>query len=349
VPASANGTTPNTLLVAENVDLAPDTNKPYVVVVARYGGKESSAWFQKHLVGVLVHGYTFRKFYEVVNSVSRDGGLTVADWLFGGEDVEPWQQILADSLGRTACYDRATFAFNWRHESVDDIASLLTSKARELSGRISAMAAGVTAQHGGDVVDLHLIGHSRGAVMVSQALAERASPRGANAPGLRGSYVVVTLLDPHPASNTDTPIQEDYQQNNPLAALVYNSYHDFQDLAKDPPIVLPGGVGIREIQLLYQQNTVEEIAQSPPTRDGLFDRFADWLSDFNLWGQNAAYVGRHNSSGIAVRALQLTRDDDGETITHSGVVGWYANHYVTADPLAVMSPDRGNCQPIYRF
>jgi hypothetical protein len=351
VPASASATTTNTLRVAETVDLAPDTNKPYVVVVARYGGKESSAWFKKHLVGVLVHGYTFRRFYEIVNFGSRDAGLTVADWLLGGPDAEPWQENLASTLERTACYDPATFAFNWRHESIDDVASLLTAKARELFGRIGATAAGLTAQHSGDVVDLHLIGHSRGVVMVTQALVERASPRGANAPGLRGSYVIVTLLDPHPASNSDTPIQEDYDPNNPLAALTYNGYKAFQDQAKDPPIVLPGGAGIREIQLLYQQSTVKDVDEHPPTRESVFDIAADWLSEFYLWGQNAAYVGRRNGSGVAVQALQLTRHDDGETVTHSGVVSWYADHYVTAgaDPLAVMSPDRGNCKPIYRF
>jgi hypothetical protein len=351
VPVDTNGAAANVLLVAESVDLAPNTNKPYVVVVARYGGKETSAWFKKHLVGVLVHGYTFRRLYEAVNAVSRDGGIVLADWLFDGPAAEPWQQALASTLERMACYDPATFAFSWRHESRDDVASLLAAKAEELSRRISATAAGLAAQHNGDVVDLHLIGHSRGAVMVSRVLVEWATPRGTEAPGRRGGHVIVTLLDPHPASNIDTPIQEDYDPDNLLSAKIYTGYKSFQDQAKDPPIVLPEGVGIREIQLLYQQSTVEQVNENEPTRDGAFDFVAEWFSDFYLWGQNEAFVSRRNSSGVPVQALRLTRHDDGETVTHSGVVSWYAERYGAVDPdrLAGMSPERGDCKPIYRF
>ena len=54
----------------------------------------------------------------------------------------------------------------------------------------------------GDVVDLHLIGHSRGGDVVSLAagLLDR------SAPPLGGGFLELTLLDPHPARNGPSPI-----------------------------------------------------------------------------------------------------------------------------------------------
>jgi hypothetical protein len=347
IPARS-GTAPRALRVVDDVELAPDTNKPYVIVVARQRRHESTVWFQKHLVGVLVHGYTFRKWFEAANFVSADVGAVMAGWLFGGEDVEPWQRTLESRLERS-CYSPATFAFNWRHTSVEELGSLLTQKARdELYPRIAATAAELVRRHQGDVVDFHFIGHSRGAVMVSQALL--AWSRSGDSAPLRGSYVIVTLLDPHPANN-EVPIQEDYASSNPLAAAAYLQYKYFQDKVKDPAIVLPAGAGIREVQVIYQQNTVAEILADPPQIDGLWDRTVDLAAAFFLWGQGGGidYITRNNRSGVPIRWQRLRKFADGGTVTHSGVVHYFSARYSTFDPLLQMSPERGNCLPIYRF
>ena len=253
IPAGPVGT-PKRLGLVESVDLAPDANKPYVIVVARQPRHESSAWFQKHLVAVLVHGYTFRKWYEAVNAVNAGAGLKMADWLLDNEEVEPWQAILESTL-EAACYSPATFAFAWRHASVQALESALTRQARDrLYPRIVSTVTGLVRAHAGDVVDLHLIGHSRGAVMVSQALLAAAEAPNA---ALRGGYVIVTLLDPHPANNK-FGVQEDYAPANPLSNLAHRSYKEFQDSTQDPTIILPAGAGIREVYVLFQKNTVDQ-------------------------------------------------------------------------------------------
>ena len=139
--------TPKKLRIIESVDLTPDPNKPYVIVIAEQSRHVSSTWFQKHLVGVLVHGYTFRKAYEVARFLNADAGLKMADWLFKNEDVEPWQAILESTL-EAACYSPATFAFNWRHASIQAVGSELTRQARDrLYPRIISTVSGLVRTH----------------------------------------------------------------------------------------------------------------------------------------------------------------------------------------------------------
>jgi hypothetical protein len=212
--------------------------------------------------------------------------------------------------------------------------------------QVAATVRNVSRQHPGDVVDLHFIGHSRGTVMTSEALREW-SVRGTE-PALRGSYVIVTLLDPHPANN-DAGVNEDYERHNWRARMAYGTYRDFQASAKDPPIALPAGSGIREIQVIYQKNTAAAVAANPPQLDNLWDRSIDEAFGFWLWGQSGEDIARNNGSGAPIRARMLTRFEDGETVTHSGVVDFYRRQYQPNDPLTVMSPERGNCLPVYRF
>lgn len=341
IPASPAGT-PRTLRVVDTVELAPDANKPYVIVVARYPRHESAAWFQKHLVGVLVHGYTFRKWYEVANAVGV--GVAMADWLFQGEDVEPWQAVLESSL-EAACYSPATFAFNWRHASVQPVESALRMHARDrLYPRIAGTVLQLKVGHPGDVVDLHLIGHSRGAVMVSQALL--AAAEAPNAP-LRGGYIIATLLDPHPANNR-FGVQEDYAPANPLSNQAYGSYREFQDAAQDPAIVLPAGAGIRQVNVLFQKNTVDQFIAEPPSTGNLWDSAADWAAALWLWGWSGDNIQIVNRSGVPIASRRLERFADGEMMTHGGVVRYFADHYTPSDPLLRMSPERGNCPTVHR-
>jgi hypothetical protein len=182
--------------------------------------------------------------------------------------------------------------------------------------------------------------------MASEALREW-SVRGTE-PALRGSYVIVTLLDPHPANN-DAGVNEDYERDNWRARMAYGTYREFQAAAKDPPIALPAGSGIREVQVLYQRNTAAAVAANPPQLENLWDRKVDEAFGFWLWGQSGDDIARNNGSGVPVRARRLARFEDGETVTHSGVVDFYRRQYQPNDPLTVMSPERGTCPPVYRF
>ena len=343
IPAGP-ATTPKTLRIVESVNLAPDPNKPYVIVVADQSRHESSAWFQKHLVGVLVHGYTFRKAYEVAKYLNAGAGLQMADWLFQNEDVEPWQALLESTL-EAACYSPATFAFNWRHASIQAVSTELARQARaRLYPRIVSTVTELVRAHTGDVVDLHLIGHSRGAVMVSQALLAAAAAPNAT---LRGGYIIATLLDPHPANNT-FGVQEDYAPANPLSNTVYHSYREFQDSARDPAIQLPAGAGIREVAVFFQKNTVGQFLANPPLTGNGWDSVADYASAFWLWGWSGDNIQIINRSGVPIASRRLAEFPDGELVTHGAVVQYFANHYTPSDPLLRMSPDRGNCPPIHR-
>ena len=166
------------------------------------------------------------------------------------------------------------------------------------------------------MVDLHLIGHSRGAAMVSQALLAAAEARNA---ALRGSWVIVTLLDPHPANNK-FGVQEDYAPANPLSLRIFNAYREFQDAAQDPTINLPGGAGIREVYALYQKNTVDQIFADPTLTGNLWDTIADGASAFFLWGWSGDNVQIVNRSGVPIRSQRLQQYPDGGAVTHGGVV-----------------------------
>ena len=120
----------------------------------------------------------------------------------------------------------------------------------------------------GDVIDLHLIGHSRGAVVITQAALDLqaleqtgAFPRLSQ---LGAGYLKMTFLDPHPATNV-SPV------GNPLIAWYSASpgligqtgvllYTRFSAEAQDPPVRLPSNVDDAEV---YSQHTSYRDTFSP--------------------------------------------------------------------------------------
>ena len=57
-------------------------------------------------------------------------------------------------------------------------------------------------EHDGDVMDLHFIAHSRGVVVVTEALRVLTAQ---DNPLIKQSFIALTLLDPHPANNKYHP------------------------------------------------------------------------------------------------------------------------------------------------
>jgi hypothetical protein len=199
-------------------------------------------------------------------------------------------------------------------------------------------------KHPGDVVDWHLIGHSRGTVMISQALLAAAAAKDTT---LRRGWNILTLLDPHPANNA-LGVMEDYAPANPLSNTAYNSYREFQERAKDPAIELPAGVGIRGVDVLFQKSTVDQILADPPSTGDLWDTAVDYTFAFWLWGWSGDNIRIINHSGVRIASRRLEKFANGVVVTHGGVVHWFANQYPPANPSANMSPERGNCPLIPR-
>lgn len=316
---------PHEVTIAKGKVLKPDPRMPYVVVLADSVGQTSQTWFQKHLVGVLVHGYAFSKRVaagKFVDELLAAGNYEkFVEWamrelVLDDDALADWQAPMEASLESVACYDPATFAFQWKFDSTLEVPSILTARAREMYRQVVAVVKGVEARHAGDVVDLHFIGHSRGTVMVSQALLEwKTRPD----PALRGSYLKVTLLDPHPANNVLSP--QESIRDEAVEGTCYRTYKEIQTQIKDPLVTLPDGIGLREATVWFQQTPYLVIQGEHginPTDD-------DYACPLNLWGRGASMDNVVNESRAVVVRKNLTgfRFAGGRAIDHSGVVALY--------------------------
>ncbi len=118
-------------------------------------------------------------------------------------------------------------------------------------------------------IDLHLIGHSRGAIVISQAAM--------NLPVsvLHGGNETMTMLDPHPASNANG-VWLSFNPLSDLAWLLTEGTITFQAIAQDPAPVVPQYC---ETEVYYQNTGWYDTPLFAP--DGLpnVERL------MNLWGQ----------------------------------------------------------------
>jgi hypothetical protein len=155
-----------------------------------------------------------------------------------------------------------------------------------------------------DVIDVHLIGHSRGAVVVSEVAQDLASNQGI-VPQMDHGYLKVTLLDPHPANlkygvNADT--------SSPVIALPI--YDNFEFDVHDPDVIIPPRVN--EVDVLYEDTPANE---TPGVIEPLI---------INLHGLSPADITVQDLSQTLVLADNLT----GPGIGHSEVHDWYETNLV---------------------
>jgi hypothetical protein len=308
-----------------NQPLPLDTRLPYVVVIGEAAGQRSDTYFEKRLMGVVVHGYTFKRLLAVA-SLDEDLGDAVRDYLLGNEIVDEWQAAMVASLKSAGCYDDSSFAYDWRFDSTLELRSLLTARAAELYDEIVRRATAMRSQHDGDVVDLHLIGHSRGAVILSEALKEWQRRRN---DALRGSYVRITMLDPHPGTNDVSP-QEDVYAPDDLAGAaingwIYSKYRETQGRIDDPLPIIVAGVGVREAEVWFQHSRVAAILAAPVVRDPDMNKVG-----LNLWGLGGATDTITRASDPSLRILwrDLTGMTlaDGSVVDHPRVVDYFQAH-----------------------
>jgi len=269
-------------------------SQEYVNVVADPTDGQSTdpdhqVYFQKLVLGVVTHGFAPK-------------GV-----------APPWTSAVANAL-QTQGYNYA-IAFDWADTSNLPVPGEAVAAGNELATEIIDVAdtlVDVPSVAPGSVVDLNLIGHSRGAVVVTQALQDLASTED---PALEGSYKQLTLLDPHPANIGDQAFS--IAPNNPLAWLATAAYEDFVALAQDPAIVIPGNAN--EVDIYYQQ-----------TSQGAFPLLS-FENTLNLQGDLGEI---DNSSGVAINYYSLTNlTVNGSPVGHSEVPVWYLQYAV---------PDLGN-------
>jgi hypothetical protein len=128
----------------------------------------------------------------------------------------------------------------------------------------------------GDRVDLHWIGHRRGAVVVSEALSlAQADPELPET--IRGGWQQVTLLDPHPARNS-RPEQMSINRLNPLGVIIGNFTRVFQSKAMDPDVVLPS-MFVDYADLYYQRNEWYALSRTEVYFDFLVNYWGETLPD----------------------------------------------------------------------
>jgi hypothetical protein len=194
-PRGINPALPYILAVADPDNLVPEMNED-----------NNIASFQIWVVGAVTHGYQI-------------------DGIF-----PPWVDGMANSL--LAQGYNAAIPYDWAAPSRIPQPGIATLAGLDLASNIASTVAGLGIAPN-DVVDLHLIGFSRGSVVVTTAagLVPKADPP------LAGGNLRLTLLDPHPARNDSIPYYS--VSTGPIGQLSLFNFLAFQAATSDPAILIP--------------------------------------------------------------------------------------------------------------
>jgi hypothetical protein len=279
--------------------LTPNPALPFVVVVANPAGTiaesdqandtNNTAWFETFVLGVVSHGLEFDPF----------------------GNLPKWETQMAATLQQDGY--QAVIAFNWTRTSFIPLPGFAVQAGNRLAREITTLADQLAAQHPGDVVDIQFIGHSRGAVVVSQAAQDL---NGTSDPALRGAYMLMTLLDPHPASNASGLLLS-FEPFVPLSLDIAVGTYVFQLLANDPQVLIPSDV--QQAEVFFQHTRVPNKFQTASERL------------VNLWGETPTTL--FNQSGQSIDSLDLTgaMAPGGGLVGHSEVHDWYEANVAAKD------------------
>ncbi|MGD0768541.1 MAG: hypothetical protein ABSB42_10155 [Tepidisphaeraceae bacterium] len=280
--------------------LTPNIPQEYIVVVAdadaavtEAAGSVNTAYFQTFMLGAVAHGLE----------------LT-------GTTIPTWESTMASNLVTDDHYNYV-IAFNWVTASRQAKSGVAVASGNQLYSQVLAEANVLASAHLGDVVDLHFIGHSRGAVVISQAMQDLV---GTTNPALEGSYIKATFLDPHPANSASLSL---YSGNSLISVLAIDA---FELADKDPAVVIPSNVKYAEVY--YQHSPYADFIAVDPTE----------YMTLNLWGEGPNN-GIINNSGTTIHWTNLT-SAAGNTINpigHSEVPIWYTLNVVDAGLAASVS------------
>lgn len=212
----------------------------------------------------------------------------------------PWVTYVANQL-KSLKYD-AVIPFDWAKLAAIPAPGPAREAAKRMVASVRATIASVAPDGSWD---LHLIGHSRGGVIISLAMQELISSK---LPQLTG-YKRSTYLDSHPAnSSTDYLFNTLPQPTLHKALLGLTAYElaiRLQHLINDPPAFVPRGVDYAEAY--FQKGKAAKVVYQPQE------------AILNLWGQNNI-----PSQGPAVHYVNLTVPG----MSHTGVWRLYSRSIV---------------------
>jgi hypothetical protein len=150
-------------------------------------------------------------------------------------------------------------------------------------------------------VDIQFVGHSRGAVVISQALQDLV---GTQDPALTGGYFRMTMLDPHPANNSAVRLSA----STPIGWILAAGTILFQAAANDPDVAVP--TNVKEVDLYYQHNAARVLQGFP-------DHY------LNLWGESDSDI--QIPPGVLLHTTNLTglQYEGFGYIGHTTIDAWY--------------------------
>ena len=188
-----------------------------------------------------------------------------------------------------------------------------------------------------DVIDVQLIGHSRGTAVVGRAMRDLTNMISTTPIPLARGYYKLTLLDPHPANSNTLNDIGTITTNLPiitygvklLALDVMEVYALLENAYKDPPIVVDHRVN--QVEDYYQQN-----APSSLSSRSIYDNPLEAV--FNLLG-DPSQVRIQDALDTITTEYNLTSLGLG----HSDVWKWYMDNVIEAanpsdGPLANGAP-----------
>jgi hypothetical protein len=291
---------------ALNSPLRIDPSRPYVWVVASStnqggaGNPYSEISFRIYTLGAVTHGFEYR-----------------------ASDAQ-WVDVMAESLKEDG-YD-AVVPFNWTAYSSLPLPGMIVLAGEQMASYIVQAGAKLFPQmNPDDVIALHMLGHSRGSAVISQAALD-IEHFVAQDPGwsrLVAGPWKMTFLDPHPAHNTGAKFYD--AAPNLLGKIATAIYTQFQAVANDPYVVVPDSVDWAEV---YHQNTPYFEATDPLERI------------FISWGETPVYPETSTTTSTIVNYCDLT----GTVFGHYAVHTWYQNEVVpklSTDP-GFICPNRGS-------
>ena len=274
--------------------LAIDPAHPYVIAAATGpDGITSSASYQTITIGLVTHGF--------------DSSDTAPAWIYQ----------IATALTNLGYND--AIPFDWATDSHALQSGEGVQNGINAAHMIESYINGTNSQGqpnvpAGAVVDLHLIGHSRGSVVITYAMQTLQSDL-AKIPQAAGGFWELTYLDPHPSHGTNVaPFSATSQYLIDGANFLQNQFQD------PYPLTVPSQVALAQID--YENTPVSDIVST--TEEG----------QLNPWGITYP-TGIQATTGASTQFQMLNLTTPG--MDHSAVYEWYQANVVptlgTANPL----------------
>jgi hypothetical protein len=264
--------------------LLPDASHEFVTVVANPGKTiqeqsyaNDTSYFQVFVLGAISHGLMD----------PFDGSPSGV--------IPTWESTMAATLKASTNNGGEGYndviPFNWTTTSNTPLPGEAVAAGQQLANVIATEATQFESQHIGNVVDLDLIGHSRGTVVVSQAVQDLVNQTPAI---IRGSYISLNLLDPHPAANFSTFGNYASTSGGVAGTTAAAALFAAQALYRDPPIVVPSVVN--SVRVYFQQTPADLFPYTGIDSQG----------NINLWGHGNDRTIT-NQSSTSIKYINLTQ------------------------------------------